>query len=166
MPARQHARSTRHGNDSEANPLAVLVRGKAGRGTRCRRGGVALEFAFALPVLLLFIFGVFEIGRAFWTQTTLEYAVEEAARFAIVNDAILDDAELTTAIEKFARNRLAGLSTTDPPLSFNISYTFEAVTNKRNFVSIQGTYKFAFVTAYFGFEPIDLTANTRMSFVR
>ena len=127
---------------------------------------MALEFAFALPVLGLFVFGVFELGRAFWTQTTLEYAVEEAARFAIVNDAIETDDELKKAIDGRARDRLTGLSTTDPPLSFVIDFEVDAVTGNRTFVSVQGTYRFAFVTTFIGFEPIDLTANTRMSFVR
>ena len=158
MLTRRQARSARRGKGAKANLFAI--RRKVFHGARCRRGGVALEFAFALPVLLLFIFGVFELGRALWTQTTLEYAVEEAARYAIVRDSVT-----TQQIDDFARTRLSGLSTTNPPLSFNIVFETDA-NGDRTFVSVAGTYRFAFVTAFIGFDPIDLTANTRMSFVR
>ena len=114
---------------------------------------------------MLFIFGVFEIGRGLWTQTTLEYAVEEAARFAIVNDAIVKDDDLKKAIDARLRNRLAGLSTSDPPLSLNIAFEVDA-DGARTFVAVQGTYSFALVTTLLGLEPINLTAKTRMAFVR
>ncbi|MDU6495166.1 TadE/TadG family type IV pilus assembly protein, partial [Bradyrhizobium sp.] len=38
--------------------------------TRPRRSGaVAIEYGFVLPVLLLFIFGIIDIGRLLWTFT-------------------------------------------------------------------------------------------------
>ena len=43
-------------------------------------GAAAVEFALILPVLLLCILGLIELGRMVWTQATLDYAVEAAAR--------------------------------------------------------------------------------------
>ncbi|TXL76362.1 pilus assembly protein [Vineibacter terrae] len=48
-------------------------------------GGPAIEFAIAGPVVLLVLFGCIEFGRVFWIRNTLEYAVEEAARYATLN---------------------------------------------------------------------------------
>jgi Flp pilus assembly protein TadG len=49
------------------------------------RGAAAIEFAIVLPVLLLCVLGLTELARAIWTQTTLNYAVQAAARCAAVD---------------------------------------------------------------------------------
>ena len=43
-------------------------------------GAAAVEFALTVPVLLIALLGVIEIGRLMWTENALHYAVEEAAR--------------------------------------------------------------------------------------
>jgi hypothetical protein len=43
-------------------------------------GAVAIEYAFVLPALLLFLLGILECGRLFWSYTTLYRATEAAAR--------------------------------------------------------------------------------------
>lgn len=54
----------------------------------CRRiagataGTAVLEMAIVLPMLLLFILGLAEFGRLIWTRSTLNYAVQSAARCA------------------------------------------------------------------------------------
>jgi Flp pilus assembly protein TadG len=56
-----------------------------GRGLlAAREGAAAVETALLLPVLLLLLLGVIEFGRLAWTQTTLNFAVQEAARCAAV----------------------------------------------------------------------------------
>ncbi|MDB5474578.1 MAG: hypothetical protein JWP49_89 [Phenylobacterium sp.] len=49
-----------------------------------REGAAAVETALLLPALLLVLLGVMEFGRLAWTQTTLNFAVQEAARCAAV----------------------------------------------------------------------------------
>jgi Flp pilus assembly protein TadG len=44
--------------------------------------------AFLLPVFLLFLLGICEFGRALWTQTALQFAVEAAARCAAVSPSL------------------------------------------------------------------------------
>ncbi len=43
-------------------------------------GNAAVEFALIIPVLLLLIIGIYEFGRAYWIQNTLQYAAEQTAR--------------------------------------------------------------------------------------
>jgi Flp pilus assembly protein TadG len=45
-------------------------------------GAAAVEFALTVPVLLLLLLGVSEFGRLLWTQNSIQYAVEQAARCA------------------------------------------------------------------------------------
>jgi len=47
-------------------------------------GSVAIEYAFVLPVLLLFLLGIMDTGRLLWTYTTLYRASEDAARCAAI----------------------------------------------------------------------------------
>ena len=101
------------------------------------RGAVALEFALGLPIFLAMIYGVFEFVRIFWTQSTMEFAVEEAARFALVNpDASNDD------IITVVRDKAAGLDVTR--IDVNIIYESDAAgTVARAFVNVKGTYSYA-----------------------
>ncbi len=45
-------------------------------------GSAAVEFALVALVFLLMLFGAIEYGRLLWTQNSIQYAVEQAARCA------------------------------------------------------------------------------------
>lgn len=47
-------------------------------------GAAIVEFAIALPVLVSFIFGIFQIGLLFHAQAGMQHSLGEAARFATV----------------------------------------------------------------------------------
>ncbi len=49
------------------------------------RGTTLVEFALVLPILLLIIFGVLDLGWAIYAQNTLSLATRDAARIGIVN---------------------------------------------------------------------------------
>jgi Flp pilus assembly protein TadG len=49
------------------------------------RGQSLVEFALILPLLLLIVTGLFDLGRAVWQETTLAYAAREGTRYAIVH---------------------------------------------------------------------------------
>jgi Flp pilus assembly protein TadG len=53
---------------------------------RRRPGGQSLvEFALVLPLFLVMLMGVIDVGRAIWAQNSLASAAREGARFAIVH---------------------------------------------------------------------------------
>jgi Flp pilus assembly protein TadG len=52
-----------------------------------RRGATAVEMAFVLPVLLLLLFGAYELGRANMMMHTCEAAAYEGARTGIIPGA-------------------------------------------------------------------------------
>ena len=49
-----------------------------------RKGAAMVEFALVAPIFLLLVFGVFEFGRYFFVQHTIQYATREGARIALV----------------------------------------------------------------------------------
>lgn len=51
---------------------------------QAEKGNVALEFALVLPVLLLFIGGIIDFGRAYWLKQTLTWASREGARYGSI----------------------------------------------------------------------------------
>ena len=101
------------------------------------RGAVALEFALGLPIFLAMIYGVFEFGRIFWTQSTMEFAVEEAARFALINPDATGN-----SIADVVQDKAAGLDA--GRITVNITYEPNAAgTVARAFVRVTGTYNYA-----------------------
>lgn len=134
---------------------------------RARRGAVALEFALGLPIFLAMIYGVFEFGRIFWTQNTMEFAIEEAARFTMVNPNATS-AQITTLVE----DKAVGLDAA----RIKVVIVFEQSGADNSFVTITGTYSYApvvpLVLPVAGGGGIDFTAlemdivtSTRMALV-
>lgn len=50
-----------------------------------RRGQSLVEFALVLPLLVLIVFGVLDLGRAFYALITITNAAREGARYGITN---------------------------------------------------------------------------------
>ena len=83
-----------------------------------RAGSVAVEMAVVLPLVLLVVVGLMEVGRLLWTQATLDYAVEAAARCAVVNSVTCGSTAQTQA---YAVDRAVGLSLS--PSTFTVTTT-------------------------------------------
>jgi Flp pilus assembly protein TadG len=56
--------------------------------TTRRRGQALVEFALVLPIALMLLLGVFDLGRAVFIYNTLTNAAREGARLAIVNQDV------------------------------------------------------------------------------
>ena len=70
---------------------------------RSNAGSAAVEFAIAAPILFVLMFAIIEFGRAWSTKNSLQYAIERAARYAIVcNGACPSD----TAVKTYAANQV------------------------------------------------------------
>jgi Flp pilus assembly protein TadG len=77
---------------------------------RDRQGGAAaVEYAILLPALLVFTLGLVDMGRLLWTQTTLDRAVEAAARCAAINTTLCST---NAKIQAYAVDQAYGLNVT------------------------------------------------------
>jgi Flp pilus assembly protein TadG len=85
-------------------PIAALS--GAGAALRAQikdvRGNAAVEVALTCTALLIFLFGIIEVGFAMWLQSALNYSVAEAARCASVNPTLCGT---TSAIQSYAANK-------------------------------------------------------------
>jgi Flp pilus assembly protein TadG len=82
-------------------------------GVSCARdseGASAVQFALILPLLLLIIFTVYEFGRLYWIQNTLQYATEQTARCIMANPTVTSVTGGTCALS----NNLPGLTVSSP----------------------------------------------------
>jgi Flp pilus assembly protein TadG len=52
---------------------------------RPEAGAAALEFALVVPLLLMLVFGLIEVGRAMWLHQAVTASSREGARFGIGN---------------------------------------------------------------------------------
>ncbi len=77
--------------------MSIFVRRRA----RTGRGQALVEFALVLPIFLLLLVAIFDLGRAVFAYNTLTNAAREGARIAIVNQykpSIIARAKQQTAI--------------------------------------------------------------------
>lgn len=65
---------------------SVQVQGSTSSATRGDGGAIAVEFLLIVSILLVIVFGVINFGIVFSQQSTLNNAVREGARRAVVND--------------------------------------------------------------------------------
>jgi Flp pilus assembly protein TadG len=61
------------------------MRRASSAGRICRDGQALVEFALALPIFMLIVFGVFDLGRAVYAYNTIGNAARDGARVAVVN---------------------------------------------------------------------------------
>jgi Flp pilus assembly protein TadG len=85
------------------NPARELPRKKRIGGKN--RGVAAVEMAFAMPLLILLIFGMIEVGRALMVQQVLTNASREGARLAVTGGATADS--VTEAVEDYANSLIS-----------------------------------------------------------
>jgi Flp pilus assembly protein TadG len=63
----------------------ISVLNRLNRALRGSEGQDLVEFALVVPILLLLLFGILEMGRLVFTYNTLANAAREGARFGIVH---------------------------------------------------------------------------------
>jgi len=103
---------------------------------RCRRGSAAVEAAFVLPLLLLLLLGIIEFGRMAWTRSSLDFAVQEAARCAVVRT---DRCPTPAATQQFAAARAAAVRV--PATAFTVTF------GQACGVRVSAAYTYRFITA-------------------
>lgn len=59
-------------------------------GRRRTRGQGLVEFALVIPLIILLVFAIIDLGRGIFTYNTLAQAARQAARTAIVNQNVND----------------------------------------------------------------------------
>jgi Flp pilus assembly protein TadG len=75
-----------------------------------RRGTTDLvEFSLVLPMFLLLMFALIDLGRYYWIRETVENAIRQAGRYAVTGQSIAGKTRVQS-ITQVAQNSMAGLS--------------------------------------------------------
>lgn len=108
-------------------------------------GATAVEFALIAWAFLLLLFGIIEVSRLMWTHNALQYAVENASRFVVVNEDAAPGEILT-----IAQNSLTDMRIDPDTLILDTDFYTEDGTDY-----VELTAEFAFTTVITGLIPID-----------
>lgn len=119
------------------------------------RGAIAVEFALVVPILLVFLFSIISVSRAFQVQATLSAAAREAARtMGIQNDvgaarsaalfaASTSDVPIASGDVAIAPSSCTGATPTTN-VTVTITYTFQPTGNFAGGVAFPITSKAVF----------------------
>jgi len=169
----------------------MQLRLKIARLVRRERGSAIVELAIVFPILLLLFVGTAELGRLFYTYTTLAKATKAGARYlsnsrdftssdtATANAAILKAQSLVVCGYEDCTGKVAivpGLSTSDPANNVNVTlitqtegtFLVKYVTVEiRNYTYPRGVFTFDGVTGATGANSVykALTPATRMRYM-
>jgi Flp pilus assembly protein TadG len=99
------------------------------------KGAAAVEMAFVLPLFLLFVIGIVEFGRVYWTLNSMQLAIDEAGRFAMLNTTSSD-----SQIISIAQANLYGLDSSLFTVTSNSQTTGGVI-----YKVITASYTFSFV---------------------
>ena len=114
---------------------------------RSDRGVTAMEAAILLPAFIYFIFGITELSRMFWIQTTLDYAVAEATRYAIVNSGAT-----SAQIQAIAVTNASSIDASTS--NFNVT-----ITTAGSNITVNGTYNFTFLVIPISSKTLSSTSH-------
>lgn len=104
-----------------------------GEQVREAKGNTLVEFALLLPILILILMGIFDLGRAFYAHNVITNAAREGARYGVAHP----DGSVQ-AVEDAAEGFIVGL---DPD-----ELTIAATCSSSETVRVEITYDFYVVT--------------------
>lgn len=115
-------------------------------------GVAAIEFAMIMPVLLVIILGVLQLGIVFAANAGLQTAVGEAARYATIYPTPSDaDIKARASIKRFAidSSRISNFT------------VVRGTSNSVNYVEVSMTYSVPLEFVFFEVPGVSLTEKRR-----
>jgi len=106
-----------------------------------RSGQSMVEFALTFALVLMLVVGIFEIGRASWSYTTVSFAARQGARYAIVRSGLGDTGADSTSIDNAVKSNAIGLD----PNQLVITKTWSPDNKRGSQFTITVQYPVAFV---------------------
>jgi Flp pilus assembly protein TadG len=126
-------------------------------------GAAVVEFALVAPLLLILVFGIIDLGRAYATLNQLAASAREGARVA----AVLPNPESSSSttlirqtVKQFSDRQLGGSPVSDNQIFVTLNRTAATVT-----VEVR-SYSFQLVTPLAGFAGLRTIPITRRATFR
>lgn len=130
---------------------------------RCRRAAAALQFALCSPVMLLFMAGIVDIGRANYGRARMESAVSAGIQYAYLTGTTVTATAIKSMVEALADSTVAGttqvVATVAGPGCFCVngavgSATLASQTCNTNCADGRLSGQFVQITATYSFSPL------------
>ncbi len=115
-----------------------------------------MELAVVLPLLLVAVLGMVDLGRGVWIKHTLSHISREAARYASVRSARSDDPATAVKLASRARSEAAGIDLD----RLDVVTTWNPGNQPNARVRVQVSYQFEPVTPLLPFESITPASNS------
>lgn len=103
-----------------------------------RSGTVAIETAFVLPVLLLFLYGIFELSHFAYTKIALGDAAQLGVRYAMVRGATSPTPATAASISAFVKGQITLIN----PNQVTVTTTWSPNNSPGSDVTVQTSYPF------------------------
>jgi Flp pilus assembly protein TadG len=105
------------------------------------RGAAMVETAISIPILLLLMVGIFEVGRAYETWQVLANAAREGARMSVTPNS---DADTTSALVRqyMADGQLANSATAAVNVDKNATIVVNGTTVGASVVTVDYPFEF------------------------
>jgi Flp pilus assembly pilin Flp len=107
--------------------IAVKAVSKLRRFARAQSGAAVIEFAFALPPLVLLIVGMFEVAVAMFVSTSVENALREASRYGITGNVPAGTTREAQILQIIEDNTLGMLDPATTKITFMKYASFQDV---------------------------------------
>jgi Flp pilus assembly protein TadG len=102
-------------------------------------GSMSVEFAMIGLGFILLIIGIIEFGRLAWTNNVIGYAIDEAARYAVLHQDATE-----SEIELYAQDMLRSYHVSPSKLDITVS---NVQSSSVDFIEITGSYHFESVAS-------------------
>lgn len=119
------------------------------------RAIAAVEFAMVSIMFLTIIFGTIEAGRVLWIKSAVQYGVEDATRYVLVNSTATDN-ELIT----HTKDKAAEMGVDSSLLTVTIT---RSTLSGVNIVDVNGSYSYSNLVPFLpeSWSNMTLTAVSR-----
>lgn len=125
---------------------------------RATRGAAAVEFALAIPALLVAIIGLAQLGILFFANAGLNSALDEGARYATTFDPTTNQRPTNSQITAFIKSHEYGMDSSkvnDPTYASGTS-------NGAKYLEITLSYQVSLNFVFFHTSPVTLSKTRRV----
>jgi Flp pilus assembly protein TadG len=127
-------------------------------------GSAIVEFAIILPMILLLVLGLYDFGKLFWIQNTLQFAAEQTARYAMTQPSSLPSCS-SAVLQGTFDNNLAGVDSAAVTTAFAFTAAAAGSTplvpnTSPAACQVTATYNFSFLSGFLPFGTIPLVGQS------
>ena len=96
-------------------------------------GTSAIEMAFAFPVLIAVMAGIFDFGRYYWVRNSMQLATEETGRYVMITGTTS-----STTVQTYLQGKVDAV----PSAQVSVNVT-PSTSGSVNYLTITATYNFS-----------------------